>query len=273
MSDKLDTAIWGFWDWSPDLRIPSTYWACPVLRTRQGKFGKPGTQCDTVWHIDDESQLEWQAAVRPAFRKLAAKLHPDVAGTVQHDVMVQGISRVFYARVFRAHTCWLLCATSTIAGPGTGDPAAFRKVLWVTSTCLLKLVRRTFVILLLFQRPCKRCCEITQSIEFLNFRRIENSQKVMVGADGETNVVARRSGLIWLDVFLAIFFVRLCYWFQDIILVMMHFWNFSDAALCSEIHQIQRRFRRFVRRAVRGNLHGARWQCFCTVFSFESLKC
>ena len=158
-----------------------------------------------MWHIDDESQLEWQAAVRPAFRKLAAKLHPDVAGTVQHDVVVQGISRVFYARVFRALTCWLLCATSTIAGPGTGDPAAFRKVLWVTSTCLVKLVRRTFVILLLFQRPCKRCCEITQSIEFLNFRRIENSQKVMVGADGETNVVARRSGLIWLDVFLTIF--------------------------------------------------------------------
>ena len=106
------------------------------------------TQCDTL--MMKVNSLERQAAVRPAFRKLAAKLHPDVAGMVQHDVMVQGISMVFYARVFQAITCWLLCATSTIAGPGTGDPAAFRKVLWVTSTCLLKL-RRTFVILLLFQ--------------------------------------------------------------------------------------------------------------------------
>ena len=73
----------------------------------------------------------------------------------------------------------------------------------------------------------------------MNFRHIENSQKVMVGADGETNVVARRSGLIWLDVFLAIFLSGFATDFMTSS-IMMHFLIFSEAALCSEIHQIQR---------------------------------
>ena len=53
------------------------------------------------------------------------------------------------------------------------------------------------------------CCFkdlLIDAAEILNFRHIENSQKVMVGADGETNVAARRSGLIWLDVFLSAIF-------------------------------------------------------------------
>ncbi len=64
----------------------------------------------------------------------------------------KGFQGLFDTRVFQAIRCWLLCATSAIAlGPGTGDPAAFRKVLWVASACLVKLVRRrTFVILVLF---------------------------------------------------------------------------------------------------------------------------
>ena len=58
-----------------------------------GSLVHSATQCDIL--MMKVNSLERQAAVRPAFRKLAAKLHPDVAGMVRHGVMVQGISRAF----------------------------------------------------------------------------------------------------------------------------------------------------------------------------------